>query len=105
MNGGSAAIRRYRDARKTGSGIRLTEKQTNDLGYRLLAKKKNAEALEVFRINVEDYPDSWNAHDSLGEAYLAVGQAEQAIRSYRRSLELNPANASARNVLKQLKAE
>lgn len=105
LKGGAAAIRRYRDARKSSSGVRLTERQTNDLGYRLLAKKKNAEALEVFRINVEDYPDSWNAHDSLGEAYLALGQGEPAIRSYRRSLVLNPANANARNVLKQLKAE
>ncbi|HMA18821.1 MAG TPA: tetratricopeptide repeat protein, partial [Thermoanaerobaculia bacterium] len=52
-----------------------------------------------------DFPGSSNVHDSLGEAYLAAGDVDAAIRSYRKSLELDPANENARNVLKQLKAQ
>ncbi|HEX9149585.1 MAG TPA: tetratricopeptide repeat protein, partial [Thermoanaerobaculia bacterium] len=41
----------------------------------------------------------------LGQGYLAVGDVDAAIKSYRKSLELDPSNENARNVLKQLKAE
>ncbi|HEX9149943.1 MAG TPA: serine hydrolase [Thermoanaerobaculia bacterium] len=102
---GGPAIRRYRETRKTGNGVRLTETQMNDLGYRLLAKEKNEGALEIFKINAEDFPSSSNVHDSLGQGYLAVGDVDAAIKSYRKSLELDPSNENARNVLKQLKAE
>jgi len=50
-------------------------------------------------------PDSGNAHDSLGEAYLAAGSESQAIASYRRSLELTPDNDNARQALERLEAE
>jgi CubicO group peptidase (beta-lactamase class C family) len=102
---GVAAIRQYRETHKTATGARLTENEMNTVGYRLLAKEKKEEALEIFKINTEDFPDSANAHDSLGEGYLAVGDANAAVKSYRKSLELDPSNENARNVLKQLKAE
>jgi len=39
--------------------------------------------IEIFKLNVEDHPDSFNVHDSLGEAYAANGDRELAIKSYR----------------------
>jgi tetratricopeptide (TPR) repeat protein len=72
------------------------------LGYCLLGKKKIEEAIEVFKINAADYPQSWNAHDSLGEAYLLNGNRELSIESYRKSLQLNPENSSASEALKKL---
>ena len=105
LDGGLAAIRRYRETHRTAAGARLTEDEMNSVGYRLLAKGKKEEALGIFKINVVDFPGSSNVHDSLGEAYLAAGDVDAAIRSYRKSLELDPANENARNVLKQLKAQ
>ena len=102
---GPAAIRRYRQTHRTATGARLTENEMNGVGYRLLAKEKKEEALEIFKINAEDFPGSSNVHDSLGQGYLAVGDVDAAIRSYRKSLELDPMNENARNVLKQLKAK
>ena len=43
-----------------------------------------------------------NAHDSLGEAYMVSGARDLAIRSYRRSLELNPGNDNGRRMLERL---
>jgi predicted negative regulator of RcsB-dependent stress response len=36
----------------------------------------------VFRKNVKDYPKSWNAYDSLGEAYAKKGDKRKAIEAY-----------------------
>jgi len=48
------------------------------------------------------YPGSSNTYDSLGEAYADRGRKDEAIRCYRRSLELNPKNANAQAALDQL---
>ena len=63
------------------------------------------EAVFVFETNAGRFPESGNAHDSLGEAYLAAGEKSQAIASYRRSLELTPGNDNARQALERLEAE
>jgi tetratricopeptide (TPR) repeat protein len=60
------------------------------------------EAVGVFELNASLYPGSWRAHDALGEAYADRGLKEEAIRSYRRSLELNPENQNAKAALETL---
>jgi tetratricopeptide (TPR) repeat protein len=75
----------------------------NQMGYELLyAYRMTAEAIEVFRWNVEAYPTSFNVYDSLGEAYLADGKTNLAVANYRRSLDLNPQNTNAKNVLERI---
>jgi urease alpha subunit len=44
-------------------------------------------------------------YDSLGEAYMANGDKELASKNYRKSLELNPKNTNAVEMLKKLAAE
>ena len=46
------------------------------------------DAIKIFRINVNRFPGSSNAHDSLGEALALAGDTADAIRSYSRALEL-----------------
>ncbi len=60
------------------------------------------EAVGVFELAVSLYPGSWNAHDSLGEACADRGRTDEAVRSYRKSLELNPDNANAKAALERL---
>ena len=69
----------------------------------LVSKKMLDEAIAVFALNVESYPNSANTHDSLGEAYMKAGQKAQAIESYEKSLELNPGNDNAVAMLKILR--
>jgi CubicO group peptidase (beta-lactamase class C family) len=101
-SGVAAAAARYRELKARGAAeFDLTEGQLNSLGYELLQQKRNTDAIEVFKLNVEAFPESANTYDSLGEAYMKAGQKELAIKSYAKSLELNPGN---RNAVDQLAA-
>jgi hypothetical protein len=53
------------------------------------------EAIVIFKLNVEVYPEAFDPPDSLGEL---------AIASYQRSLELNPDNTNAVAMLERLHA-
>ena len=63
---------------------------------------REEEAIGVFELNASLYPGSWRAHDSLGEAYADRGRKDEAIRSYKKSLELNPENQNAKAALERL---
>jgi hypothetical protein len=80
----------------------VAEDRLNNFGYVLMRQKKLKEAIEIFKLNIEFYPASWNVYDSLGEAYMNNGEKELAIANYKKSLELNPANANGAEILKKL---
>jgi tetratricopeptide (TPR) repeat protein len=65
-----------------------TEADINNYGYQLLAAGKTDEAIEMFRKNVKDHPQSWNVYDSLGEGYDRKGDRKLAIENYRRALNM-----------------
>jgi tetratricopeptide (TPR) repeat protein len=88
--------------KKRQNGPVFDENDFNNLGYQLLQENKVEFAVYIFEKNVLLYPDSWNAWDSLGEVLIKASQKERAIASYRKSLELNPGNRSAKAVLKGL---
>ena len=101
--GVEAAVRQYYDLKKNHPGIYdFGERELNQLGYVLLGQGRAKEAIEIFKLNVAVYPQAFNTYDSLGEAYLADGQRELGIQNYRKSLELNPQNTNAADVLKRL---
>ncbi|MDQ4123202.1 MAG: hypothetical protein M3209_17330 [Acidobacteriota bacterium] len=77
----------------------------NQIGYNRLYRGKADEAIRIFSLNAEAYPNSTNAYDSLAEAYMLAGNNEQAIRNYRKSLEINPNNENAKARLKQLEQD
>ena len=53
-------------------------------------------ATELCEINVQNFPESTNVYDSLGEAYMVSGNSQLATKNYRKSLDLDPENDSAK---------
>lgn len=82
--------------------LSVVEGHLNALGYELLENNKTKEAIEIFKYVVLEYPESFNVYDSLGEAYMKNGDIQMAIENYKKSLELNPENKNAREMLKRL---
>ena len=104
-SGAVQAVEGYRASRAARpSDPAIDEETLNRIGYALLRGKKIKDAIEVFKQNVADHPDSWNVFDSLGEAYAADGNTALAIRAYEWSLELNPASTGGAEALKKLRA-
>ena len=62
-----------------------TEVEINAYGYQLLGAGKTDEAIEMFRKNVKDHPQSWNTYDSLAEAYDKKGDKKLAAENYRKA--------------------
>ncbi|HEX6881373.1 MAG TPA: tetratricopeptide repeat protein, partial [Terriglobales bacterium] len=81
----------------------IPERAMNAIGYRLMGQKKFADAIKVFQLNVKRFPDSANVYDSLGEAYMNNNDKPAAIQNYQKSLQLNPGNTNATEMLKKLK--
>lgn len=91
-----------------GGNFSPPENDVNRLGYYYLGEEEGEgndkqKALELFLLNVANYPNSFNAFDSLGEAYKKLGNRKEAIKNYKISLKLNPQNESAIQALKELK--
>lgn len=102
QKGAAAALEQY--SRELASGS-ILEGTVNQAGYTLMGSKKLEGAILLFRRNVELHPDSWNAYDSLGEAYMKNGDKDFAVKNYRKSVELNQSNDNAVAALKKLGAE
>ena len=99
-----AGIDLFRNAGKQSPELQ-NEAAVNRLAYDMLYKfDKVNEAVEIFKLNIELHPQSSNAYDSMGEAYMMRGDRLLAIQNYEISLRLDPKNSNAVEKLQQLKA-
>jgi tetratricopeptide (TPR) repeat protein len=99
---------------KDSINYQLSEDEMNSLGYDFMGGINNPnpyhfpevhkypEAVETLRLNTQLFPGSWNVYDSYGEALLQIGQKEEAIKMYRKSIEINPKNEGGKKVLEQI---
>lgn len=102
-DGAEAADGIFRNLRaRSGDEYYFDEKEFNNVGYLLLKVEKVDEAVALFKMNVDMYPESWNVYDSLGEAYLVKGEVARATQLYEQSLEINPDNENGRKMLKMI---
>ncbi|MEP7146536.1 MAG: serine hydrolase [bacterium] len=75
----------------------------NNIGYQFLQNEFPAAAIEIFKLNAILFPNIANVFDSLGEAYLALGNKEEAKKNYLKVLEINPENENVKKILEGLK--
>lgn len=99
------AAKRFREFKSDPANTYLNVEGTmNSFGYRLMGMKRLDQAIEIFKLNTEAYPQSSNVWDSLGEAYMNKGNKELAIKNYEKALEIDPSNANAAQMLKRVRA-
>ena len=103
--GVAAAARRWQALKESSAPGLPTPAHMNGTGYMYLRSGQLDKALRVFQLQVAVFPENANAHDSLGEAYLAMGQRDRGIVCYRRALELDPSRKDSRQVLERLGVE
>ena len=77
----------------------------NGLGYALLRSGRAEDAVRIFQLNVEVYPDRANGYDSLGDGHKAAGQAQAALRSYLAAFELDPEMRGLQERIDSLRVE
>lgn len=68
----------------------FAESELNTFGYYLSRANRLEDAIKIFILNTEAYPNSANVYDSLGEAYLKAGDKKLSLENYKKAFSLNP---------------
>jgi CubicO group peptidase (beta-lactamase class C family) len=74
----------------------------NKIGYQLMNNKRLDDCIAIFNLNIQQFPTSANVYDSMGEAYYIKGDMKLATLNYKKSLELDPRNDNARQMIEKI---
>ena len=104
---GPELVRAYRSASGQPERYDLSSSEAllNQIGYEYLSRGQAGDAIAVFSLNAELFPNSANTFDSLGEAYFEAGDLASAASNYKRVLVFDPENLNARKMLEKIAAE
>ncbi|KAF5274774.1 hypothetical protein FQA39_LY18702 [Lamprigera yunnana] len=75
------------------------ESELNNLGYKLMRSGNIISSIKLFQLYVSQFPNSANPYDSLAEAYFNNKEYTLSEQNYLKSLELNPENTNAKEML------
>lgn len=81
---------------------KLSEIDLNAKGYEMIKRGLYKKGIDLFSLEVLFFPESYDAYDSLGEAYMKDGQFKKAIKNYQKSVEINPKNTNGKEKLNEL---
>lgn len=73
----------------------------NEYGYAFLQQKKYDKAGRFFKMNVDNYPESFNVYDSYGDYFLAIDNKTKAIENFKKALSIKE-NPESRQKLNKL---
>ena len=80
-------------------------KELNTYGYVKLRAGELDKALYILELNNKAYPLNKNTFDSLGEGYYMAKRYSDAKTCYKKILELDPKNKSAKEMLTKIEAK
>ncbi|WP_164975734.1 serine hydrolase [Chryseobacterium sp. CH25] len=92
------ALAIYRQLKKEYPAFNF-ENALNNLGYQFEAKSQSEIALQIFNLNVQEFPMSSNVYDSRGEAYFNKKDYQLSKKDYQKVLELDSGNRNATEML------
>lgn len=88
-------------SQKMGYQIKPDEAEINYIGYDFLGRKMYKTAASLFKLNVENYPESFNVYDSYGDYFVATGDKANAIIQFKKALAVKE-NEGSRKKLTEL---
>jgi tetratricopeptide (TPR) repeat protein len=98
-----AAIDEYRRFKNDTVHFIVPEKEYFVNAGRQVAERGDLDgAIMIFQTAIAEFPGFWEAYDALGDTYVLKGDKGLATQSFKKSLELNPQNAHALEMLKKL---
>lgn len=101
--GVASALSSYRELKKNQTDkYDFREQWLDSLGWDLIENKRITDAIEIFKLVIQDFPNSANAYDSLGEAYLENKQYDLALANFKKFLELDAKNEHAKEMIKKV---
>lgn len=103
-----AAVARYtelRDRYYGSAAFDFTERSVAEFGSTLFDAEQADDALVIYRLNVDQDPESSMAWALLAGAQQRAGDITAAISSYEKALSLDESNAFARRALQQLREQ
>ena len=89
-------------AHKDSPDYHASEQELIVAGYKYLHAENAIYAAKVFKLATKVFPDRDNPYDSYAEALMLLGKNDEAITNYKTSLELNPKNNNAIEMLAKL---
>jgi len=90
-------------SQKFGYTVNAPEDFVNGMGYQFLNLKQYDKAEGFFKMNVANYPGSYNVYDSMGDFYDAKGDKAKAIENYKKALTIKDAPETKQKLEKLLK--
>jgi tetratricopeptide (TPR) repeat protein len=97
------ALEKLRDTKAQMDKYYILHAEIDQFAFRMMLDSRLDESLKAFRVLAEIFPDISMAYDSLGEVYMRKENKELAIKSFEKSLELDPTNRNASARLEELK--
>jgi len=106
--GVDAAVEHFNQLREdydNAGAYDFREQEMNVVGEELAAEGHHEDAIVIFRLNADRFPESALPWAGMGESYEALGQMDEAIEAYEKALELNPNQGFLVRKLEELKGE
>jgi tetratricopeptide (TPR) repeat protein len=87
------AVQVFRDAKRDNPDVVIfREAAVNLFAFRFLRQNRIKDAIELYRLITEAYPNSVHAHNNLGNAYRQDGQKDSAISAFEKALQALPSS-------------
>jgi tetratricopeptide (TPR) repeat protein len=109
QKGVEAAVQKYHELKRSQpltaspqSNNKFRERLLNSMGYDLIQNGRVKDAIAIFALNCEAFPQSSNAFDSLGEAYLLDKNYAKSLENYKKSVELDGKNTHAKDATRKI---
>jgi predicted alpha/beta superfamily hydrolase len=99
MEPDTGIVRRMKEHYQTVSkefGFKVSppEMQINGLGYNALSQKQYAKAAALFKMNIENYPESGNVYDSYADVLVAQKDTINAVANYQKAFAITKSEES-----------